>query len=238
MPPALLSGCPNARDLGGLPTADGRQIRRRAFVRTDSLAHLDAAGRAALEQLEPGLILDLRSSHELATDPNPFAEHPAFRHRSFFDDAWEDVRDDLDETTRHGIYRRMLEGNRPAIGAAIREIAAAPPGRPIVAHCAGGKDRTGLIVALLLDLAGVPRNRIVADWVASEAALGVPEMLAAFQGPAAERAALELAWTTPPEALWATFEDLDRDHGGTRGFLRECGLDDATMDALVERLVE
>jgi len=55
--PPVLSGCTNARDLGGLPTRDGRRIRWRTLIRTDSLAHLDAAGRAALERLEPGLIL-------------------------------------------------------------------------------------------------------------------------------------------------------------------------------------
>jgi protein tyrosine/serine phosphatase len=234
----LLSGCTNARDLGGLPTRDGRRIRRRALIRTDSLAHLDTAGRAAMERLEPGLILDLRSAPELVADPNPFAGHPAFRHRPFFDPGWEAVRDDLTQTTRRGIYRRMLGGNLGAIGAAIREIAAAPPGRPIVAHCAGGKDRTGLIVALLLDVAGVPRDRIAADWAASEEGLGVPAMLAAFEGTAEERRAMELGWSTPPEAMFATFADLDDGYGGSRGFLRECGVDDATMDELVERLVE
>jgi protein tyrosine/serine phosphatase len=238
MPPLVLSGCTNARDLGGLPTRDGRRIRERVLIRTDSLAHLDAAGRADLERLEPGLILDLRSAPELVSDPNPFARHPAFRHRPFFDPGWEHVRDDLAETTRHGIYRRMLAGNLAAIGAAIREIAAAPPDRPIVAHCAGGKDRTGLIVALLLDIAGVPRELIVADWAASEEGLGVPAMLAAFEGTDDERQEMELGWTTPPEAMFATFDDLDRAYGGSRGFLRACGVDDATMDELVERLVE
>ena len=238
MPDLVLSGCTNARDLGGLPTSDGRRIRRRVLIRTDSLAHLDADGRVSLARLEPGLILDLRSEHELSTEPNPFAGHPAFRHRPFFDPAWEAVRDDLIETTRQGIYRRMLAGNRPAIGAAIREMAAAPAGRPIVAHCAGGKDRTGLIVALLLDVAGVPRDRIVADWVASEEGLGVPAMLAAFDGTDDERRALELAWTTPPETMVETFDWLDSEFGGSRQFLRACGVDDATLDALVERLVE
>ena len=238
MPDLVLSGCTNARDLGGLPTNDGRRIRGRVLIRTDSLAHLDAAGRAALERLAPGLILDLRSAHELSSEPNPFAAHSAFRHRPFFDPDWEGVRDDLTETTRHGIYRRMLAGNRPAIGRAIREIAAAPAGRPIVAHCAGGKDRTGLIVALLLDVAGVPRDRIVADWVASEEGLGVPAMLAAFEGTDDERRSMELAWTTPPEVMIETLDWVDTEFGGSREFLRSCAVSDATLDGIVERLLE
>ncbi len=213
-----------------------------AFVRTDSLSRLDAAGRIAFESLDAGLILDLRSDHEVANEPNPFAGRAEYRNEPFLDPAWESQRDDLDETTRAGTYRRILLGNRRAIGAVVETVAAAaaagPPGRTIVAHCAAGKDRTALLVALLLDVAGVDRDRIVADYVLTEERLGIPAMLAAMTGSEAERAEAELAWRTPPEAMTETLAWLDARFGGSRRFLRWCGVADPELDRIVDRLLD
>ena len=157
-------GCLNARDLGGYATGDGRETRWGAVVRSASLAALTEAGRAALADYGVRAIVDLRLPAELADDPNPFAEPGdhgvAYTNVSFIDPAA--APPDAVSTLAED-YLQMLDRYRQGVAEAMTAIASAPDGAVLI-HCAAGKDRTGLISALLLGLAGVPTETIAADY--------------------------------------------------------------------------
>ncbi|HET7476294.1 MAG TPA: tyrosine-protein phosphatase [Dermatophilaceae bacterium] len=231
------SGCSNARDLGGLPGSNGFMVRARALVRADDLTRLDAAGRRSVDGYDPALILDLRFGFELEDEPHPYTGHAAYRHLPFLPQS---VVDDADEEAarQHPLewtYGNLLDASPATVAAGVRAVVEAPPG-PVVVHCVSGKDRTGLLVALLLDLVGVDRALIGADYAASERRLGVEEMLASMSPD--ERAAAERFWRTPESAVIGALEHVDRTYGGTRGYLRSAGLSDTELDLLADRLVQ
>src|SRR5437868_3058205 len=144
--------CQNARDLGGLPRPGGL-TRSHVLVRSDYLGHLTAPGREALIAYGVTTVIDLRSASEVANKPNPFADGsgPAYVHRELIDDA--NMRQIGDSPDMFERYLTILD-NRPQAFRAIFESVAAVDGG-VLFHCYAGKDRTGLIAAMLLHLAGV-----------------------------------------------------------------------------------
>ena len=167
-------GLLNARDLGGHPTEDGAETRWGSVVRADSVRQLTDAGWQAVVDYGVRTIVDLRSDEELAEDPP--AEKPVEAvHVSFFDsrpEVFEEVEQASAAAADHAaatreVYLIFLEHFRPNVAAAIRAVANAPEGG-VVVHCHGGKDRTGLVSAFLLRLAGVPIEEIATDYSLSE----------------------------------------------------------------------
>ena len=161
-------GLLNARDLGGHPTEDGAETRWGSVVRADSVRQLSEEGWQAVVDYGIRTVVDLRSEEELAADPP--AELPVDAvHVSFFADR-PDVFEQVEaasvraashaEATRE-VYLIFLEHFRANVAAAIRAVGGAPEGG-VVVHCHGGKDRTGLVTAFLLRLAGVPIAEIAA----------------------------------------------------------------------------
>ncbi|WP_238334838.1 tyrosine-protein phosphatase [Kribbella amoyensis] len=104
-------------------------------------------------------------------------------------------------------------------------------------HCFGGKDRTGMVVALALSIAGVPRAEIVADYFLTKAGLApfLAEQLA-DQPDESLRAELIEFGDTRAESLEAILDHLDRTYGGPAAYLRHGGLTDAELAALHDRL--
>ena len=137
----------NARDLGGLPTADGRETRHGALVRSDSLASLTPAGRDAVLAYGVRTVVDLRLPFELKAEPNPFAGRGrhgvAYHNVSFIDPASPPPGI---ATTLAEDYSSMLDRFGRRVAAVVTTIADAADGGVLI-HCAAGKDRTGLIVA-------------------------------------------------------------------------------------------
>jgi HAD superfamily hydrolase (TIGR01509 family) len=209
---------PNARDVGGLPTRYGVQTRPRAVVRSDSL---DAADLATFEALDAGLVLDLRSDWEIK-QPHPLEGTPAYQRIPWIDPEAERLRDADAEPRLVDVYRNSLTRNAAHIGRIFAAIADAPADRPVVVHCKAGKDRTGLTIAVLLDLAGVPREQIAADYAISEVHLGIQD------GPEFTR--------TLPETILGSLEHLDQ-LGGVRAYLAWLGLSAAQIHRLATRLV-
>ncbi|WP_433204467.1 tyrosine-protein phosphatase [Dactylosporangium sp. CS-047395] len=158
--------CRNARDLGGLPIAGGRVLRDRALVRSDSLHRLTADGVAALHAHGVSRIVDLRGTDEAAQYPSPLAGHDLVRLLPLVDPDDDPARDLADLAPLADVYRASVIGNGRRVAAVVAAVVAAPPGAVLV-HCAAGKDRTGIVVAVLLRLAGVPDDRIAADYACS-----------------------------------------------------------------------
>lgn len=233
-------GCPNARDLGGYPTADGRPTCWGSMFRSDSPSRLSDVGRAALVASGVRTIVDLRLPAELATNPNPFAPPGLpgidFWHESFIDPTF--TATPSGKVTLAGDYQRMLRRFSHRVAAIMRRIANAPEG-PVLFHCWAGKDRTGLVSALLLELAGVPREIVAADYAMSEeyGRARTLEWLENGPGTRAERAA-ELAWGRPTqEVMRETLADLDARYDGAEGYLRQAGVTIEEIGRLRGRMV-
>jgi protein-tyrosine phosphatase len=168
--PALL----NARDLGGYPTVDGGQTRWRSLLRSDDLAQLTPVGVQALAEFGVETVLDLRWAEEIALNPSPIgAQAPQIRyiHSSLLASTPAQWRE-LSKSCEKELWKCVvLEKVRPQLATVLKVIASAPAG-PLLFHCVAGKDRTGIIAALMLTLAEVKPAAIAADYAASTQMLG------------------------------------------------------------------
>jgi protein-tyrosine phosphatase len=162
-------GCFNVRDLGGLPAGEGGTTRPGALVRSDAPGRLTGAGWAALRAYGIATIVDLRDESE--RDGLPARAELATVHVPVLDLAdeafWADWRNTWN-TPR--FYRAILERFADRFASAVVAVARANPGGVLV-HCQAGRDRTGLVTALLLSVAGVPAKLIAADYALSAARL-------------------------------------------------------------------
>jgi rhodanese-related sulfurtransferase len=246
-----LEGAVNARDVGGLPLDGGGATRPGALVRTDNLQSLTDHAVAALEQYGVRLVVDLRTAAELELEgPGPLTGRVEIRHRSLYpeagvhtDAAVEDLlpwhrrgAGDPDESPVVRSYLGYLADRPDSVVAALRDVAEGD-GATIV-HCAAGKDRTGVVVALALEAAGVERAAVVADYVATaERMSAVLARLRASPTYAADLDGLPDDVHLPrAETLERVLALLDERHGGPRGWLEAHGFGAGDVAALRTRL--
>jgi protein tyrosine/serine phosphatase len=238
-------GCLNVRDLGGLPTEDGGRTRAGTVVRSDNIRSLTDAGWRSLAAHGVARIVDLRWPEELAEDAPRDVEIEVV-HVSVLGDAYD--REYVAELDAHLAavedvadhyafsYVDFLERYRGRFGRALAAVADADG--PVVVHCMGGKDRTGLIAALLLRLAGVDRATIGADYALSSANLA--PATARWVASAAnddERSKREKLSHTPAEGMVRTLAEIETRYGDVSSYLRAAGLTDAQIERLRGRLV-
>lgn len=230
------SGCRNVRDLGGLPTWDGLGVRPRRLVRSDNVAGLDDTGYRALLAYGVVRVVDLRGNIPGEPEPSTPQRESLVVSVPWIDPERDHERDPEAETRLADVYRGSLDRNVRRVAAVVRAFLDAPSG-PVVLHCAAGKDRTGMAVALLLETAGVPREHVVADYALSEEALGIPAVLAYHPGPPEARAHAEEHWRTRPSTMAAALGHLDASYGGVVGYLRgPRGLTGKEVGAVRDRL--
>lgn len=229
----------NARDLGGLEAAGGRETRRGALVRTDNLAALTPRGREALLAYGVRTVVDLRLPWELDQEPNPFATPDghgvAYHNRSFIDPAAEAPAQAM---TLAEDYVSMLRRFAPQVAAVVSTVANAGDGGVLV-HCAAGKDRTGLIVALLLGVLGVAPEVIADDYALSADSLRARDArwLADGPGERAEREAALARLRARPEVMLEVLAQVDAAYGGVEGYLLAAGVTPADLARLRDRLL-
>ena len=242
-------GCLNVRDLGGLPTRDGRETQFGAVVRADSVRELSAHGWDALVAHGIRTVIDLRGDHERAEDrPADLPPGIEVLHVPFMEaDAaeWEEIEGDLEAavaaapdvaTATRDVYLIFLERFRANAAEAVRAVATAPPGG-VVIHCAGGKDRTGLLAAFLLHLAGVEEQAIGVDYALSEERLR-PRHEAWFEGAETEEELerLQRMAQTPAASMAGVFAEVERRYGGVEPYLRGAGVTDEEIELVRARL--
>ncbi|WP_327000258.1 tyrosine-protein phosphatase [Dactylosporangium sp. NBC_01737] len=213
--PLAWPGLRNARDLGGLPTMDGGEVRHGAVVRADSPHALTADGIAALRAHGVTRIIDLRSADEAQLRPNVLAADPMYRLVPFTDPD-DDPADQLSDLAGiDELYRCRIAGDATRITAAVAAVADAPPGAVLV-HCQAGQDRTGMLAALLLRIAGVADDVIVEDYTFSS-----------------------ICWESPgecePESIQAVLTLLDTRWGGAGAYLLAHGLSPSQLSTLRAR---
>jgi protein-tyrosine phosphatase len=238
-----LGGTYNVRDVGGYTTHDGRTIRWRTLFRADSLHRLAEDGQAHL--IEAGLqtIVDLRRDDELALAPNVLATSDRVRY------VWISLapnptngegRRELAPDSLARTYRAIVDGRWTELREVLTALAR-PGAFPALVHCTAGKDRTGIVVALLLALAGVDHATIAEDYALSAAYL--TDEFFADARVRAEAAGHD--WEQyrnllgcPADLMLATLADLDARFGGVEAYLRQIGLADDQIDALRSALVD
>jgi len=243
----LWDGLLNVRDLGGHPTEDGGETRYDSIIRADSVRQLSDRGWAALVDYGIKTIVDLRADEELEADP-PAQLPVEVLHIPFFEtdtEEWKEVEAELEEAARaapnvaaatEAVYLIFLEHFGRNVAAAIRAVANAPEGG-VVIHCAGGKDRTGLVTALLLHLAGVGIDEIAGDYALSEERLRPRhEQWFAEAESDEELERLKRVSQTPAESIEGVFVELERRYGSVEGYLRQAGLTEDELDRARARL--
>jgi protein-tyrosine phosphatase len=228
--PSLL----NARDLGGYPTTDGAVTRRRSLLRADDLAQLSPEGLEALADYGVETVLDLRWPEEIAAAPSPVPQQlPRVRYVSV--SLLADNPADWGALGGHCAKEQwkctVLEHVQPQLKMALAAIAAAGPG-PLLFHCVAGKDRTGVIAALLLALADVVPDAIASDYAASTGNLQDAYLRRYRDG---DPAAIIEAVRCPEEAVYNMLDYLDR-AGGTCAYLGGIGLGAGEIARLRARL--
>ncbi len=222
-------GLANARDLGGLPVDDGT-IRPGALIRTESLTRLDEPD--VLHEAGVTLIVDLRRPNESPV-PHPFADDDIYVNLPVEDPA--DVKDI--DSTMGALYLEMLDARPDLFAQALGSMADAAPGAVLV-HCAAGKDRTGLVVALALSVAGADAETIAADYaVTGERLAPFTEKYLATIEDEQQREFWRGHQGTPAEFMLGVLDHLDDRYGGAESYLRGGGMSDEQLSALRERLV-
>jgi protein-tyrosine phosphatase len=229
-----LTGLLNLRDVGGYPAAGHSQVRWRALFRSDALNQLDAAGQAALAGLGLRTIVDLRTQPETEFGPTPLDRLTArHTHISVLQGDLADLPLELD-----AIYRYIIEDCGVALARAITAVAAAD-GLPALVHCSAGKDRTGVVIALILAVLGVPDEVIAADYALSAGYLDpdrtpVIGHLRAAGAPIEESGQLLIS---PPALILDVLARVRRTSRSAAGYLLGQGMSQASLDRLRSALL-
>ena len=230
--------CRNTRDLGGLPLAGGF-TRSRVLVRSDNLRSLTAAGQEAMVEYGVTDVIDLRSESEVASSPSPFAAlepfagpAPTYTHLPLVDDAT--MRKLAEAPDMFDRYVMMLERRADAFAGIFTALARAEGAA--VFHCFAGKDRTGMVAAMSLALAGVDVDDVAADYAETDSQMATRyrEWLAAAPPERLEEMREDLR--CPPERIVAVLERLDLRWGGVEGYLEMAGMPATDISMLRSKL--
>lgn len=234
-----LAGTANTRELGGYPTADGRQTAWHRFLRSDALTDLTDADVEFLRGYGVRLVLDLRGADEAREMPDrSLGTDVAYRNVTLLDfnaaDA-EDVRRNMQagDMTPGAAYTTML-ANKSGFAAAIRALLEAPQGSCVLFHCQAGKDRTGVLAMLLLSLAGVDRQDCITNYAQTRENLmrtsWYPEEFA-------HAGEMRDILDSLPETMAYVYDFVAERWGGAAGYLRACGVTEAELAELRGRLI-
>jgi protein-tyrosine phosphatase len=226
-------GCYNVRDLGGLPTSDGRTTRRGVLVRADNLSRLTEAGWAALWGHGIRTVIDLRNDGERTDD---VAVRPPGLNTMQLP---LNLRADTVFMREYGhlgstplFFPHVLARRADRLAVLLAAVAHAQPGG-VALHCVAGRDRTGLATVLLLALAGVTEEAITADYsLTADRLRPLYARLGRVDEDIAVQEQLARANTTAGDAIQAFLAALDLD-----GFLRSAGLHAGDVAAIRARLL-
>jgi protein-tyrosine phosphatase len=232
-----IKGTYNVRDLGGYGTASGATQYRR-LLRADALHKLDDDGIAILVGEGVTTVIDLRHGDELAHQPNPFATHDTVRYHnvSLLDGLAPSLMSEGDLLLE--LYQLALKQRQAAIAEVLTLIADAPAGA-VLFHCTAGKDRTGIIAALLLGVVGVEAQDIVEDYSQTAALIApiVAEITAGAVARGADPQSFKRLLASEPETMVATLAFIEAEYGSVPAYLAQIGLSEATIAKLRNRLM-
>ena len=226
----------NIRDIGGYPTVDGQTTQWKRFLRSDGLHALHDADKQVLLDYGVSLVVDLRLPKELESAPNVFrdSDQVQYCHRSFIDEEVLKTLEDKPVQNRAHMradkgYRTWLEYCQPSVRDILVSIAENDEGVALY-HCSGGKDRTGLVTALLLGMAGVAHEIIAADY----ALTARYNINSTFKGPEGDIKTwqdYEAAYC-PPAVMRESLEHLNRVYDGVLDYVKHIGVTEDQVERL------
>lgn len=225
----------NIRDLGGCRTRDGQETRWGSLLRADDLCRLTPGGEQYLFDYGVRTVIDLRWPVDAETHPNflhktaGVIEHHSISLLGADIDVWRNV---PAARSKEQFNCLVLEHFQTELRTVLQTIAAAPPGG-VLFHCVSGKDRTGVVAALLQALVEVEVETIVEDYGLSTKNLRAP-YLAAY--PTQPDAVLERV-RCPPEQIHNMLAYLTDRYGDTTRYLQTIGLSRNEIIRLKERLL-
>ncbi|KAK7195712.1 Tyrosine phosphatase family protein [Novymonas esmeraldas] len=248
-----LPGTTNFRDLGGYATASGRRVREGVVFRSDSLHNVpaSAAEEVLVGRLRLSHTFDFRSPEEVLHKPYAFAgvEHVlAPIGGSMLEKLRGPAAEVTPEYTRqliHATYRHRIDHYGHQLARVLHFLAGpdfcagGQPQRAIVFHCTAGKDRTGLMAAVLLHLLGVPRAVILEDYMLTRALLRRPaESNAYYDDMGISSEAMGILWGIDAAYLDAALDYIAQRHGGIDAYVRDAlRVDDGVVERLRARLL-
>ena len=234
-------GVRNARGIGGLETLDGRRVRDGLVFRSAGLHGITEEGRHAVAGRGVSTVLDLRGATEVASYPDDLPDarvvhlplhEPSDPDSGVLIGAAADAADSLGLAA---LYAHLVQSRGREIAAGIREIAMADGA--VLVHCTAGKDRTGILIAVLLAALGVRDDQIVSTYAESGDLLGegfradVAELLPATHPEALTQGALDELLASPVGHIELALETIRRDHGTVAAYL---GANGFTGDELAD----
>lgn len=229
--PILVGGAYNFRDVGGYPTHHRHMVARGLVFRSASLSALTEHGLAKLASLKINLVLDLRSTSERVAEPTTVSDIEVWSRD--YDASGADLlrlmqqpgaSADTAVSMMLATYRNLIEEQAEAFGEMFRRIARGSA--PLVVHCAAGKDRTGVAVALLLDLLGVPRDAIEKDYLLTQfwfdQSWSRAHAILAHHGvEVIDDAPWRPIFAADARYLAAAFDEIDRRYGSSANYIRQ-----------------
>jgi len=236
-----IDGCFNVRDAGGWPTEDGRRMRTGVLYRADDPVRLTDEGRARIAELGLRAVIDLRQQAQF--DRGHLFDDVGITHHIPLVDRVIDVENPpaLEQAADIvDLYEDMVERGSAQLVRAVDTVAAHVAHGPVLVHCVAGKDRTGLVVALIQAALGVGLESIVEEYALSDAP--TQRRRAAMiadpkTGDPPVGRSPELLWTAPAEAMALYARRVVDRHGSLAAWPAEVGISTRTVELLRERLL-
>lgn len=234
--------CFNFRDLGGYATSDDRRIKWRRLFRSDHFAYLTARDCQRMERdLGIATVLDLRDPVRASQSPAKLSVK-CVNLPLLSDEAVARMQPKIAEVSPRTFMRDIRHEATAAILADIFSLLADESSYPLVFHCMTGKDRTGMVAALVLGVLGVADEDIARDYAITEPNMAGHIERLRKQGrlPADSSFTAEFPrsfFETPPEAMLSLLQEVRERHGSIRGYVTSCGVDATTLAGLERALL-
>lgn len=238
----ILRGAHNVRDLGGYVTAQGGTVPWRRFLRGDCLHRLDEGEPERLHFEGLRMVVDLRTAREVQEAPSRLDRMRGVEwvNLPLFDALSPSALAEVDVPEGHpllAMYVTAIETRGEAIAGILDRIAKVREGA-VLFNCTAGKDRTGIIAALLLGLAGVSHTDIIADYAMTETL--IPELVAEFLSRSRARGGDVEAYATllesPASAMAGLLGHLDTKYGSVMGYFDHIDISTETLSRLQVRM--